>query len=165
MTALECLKALKEFIKKNVADEMMLLKENTEDEYVHPNVSLMTLPHKNFVPVDFTVPYILIGLDVGVDDGDENQINIRVLCATYSSGFYDGETKLPDETGYIDLLNLLEKTKLELVENAVIDGMGSLSKPVNYGIYSEQITYPYSYGYLNFPVQLPINEYPMKEFL
>lgn len=165
MTALDCLNALKKFIQTEVADNISLLKENTENEYVHPYVSLMTLPHKNFTPVDFTVPFILIGFNEGSDEAGENRLSIRILCATYTSDTYDDDVKLPAETGYRDLLNILETIKLKLIGNAVINQMGSVDKPINYGIYSEQITYPYNYGYLTFNVQIPVNEYPMKEFL
>lgn len=161
MTASDCLKALKDFVQKNVADEMMLLKENTENEYVHPHVCIMTLPHKNFIPVDFSVPFILIGLSDGTDSGNENKLSIRIMCATYTSGTYDNELKLPDDTGYIDLLNVIERIILRLTERQVINGMGSLEKPINYGVYSEQATYPYNYGYLTFGMQIPLNEYPM----
>lgn len=165
MTALDTLKALKKFIQTEVAEEMKLLKEHTENEYVHPNVFMMTVPHKNFVPVDFAVPFILVGLSEGADDGDENTLNIRIMCSTYTSGVYDNELKLPSEKGYLDLMNLLERIKLKLTEKAVINGQGTVTKPINYGVYTEQLTYPFNYGYLTFGVQIPINEYPMKEFL
>lgn len=165
MTAVDFLKALKDFIKSEVADGIWLLKENTEKEYVHPHVYLMTLPHKNFIPVDFSVPFILIGLTDGSDAASENHLAVRILCATYSSINYDADLKLPDETGYIDLLNILERIKLKLVEKRVINGKGTVEKPINYGVYAEEVTYPFNYGYLTFGVQMPINEYPINRLL
>lgn len=156
MTALEALQALKKYLEEEVAPSILLQKEYSDPpEFVHPYVSIITLPHKNFVPANFQVPHILIGLVQGDDDTDENTLQIRIACATYggSVGFQE-ENNIPDEKGYIDLLTLIERIKLKLVEDTIIGGACVVDKPMQYGIYDEQITYPYWYGYLQFPAQI-----------
>lgn len=162
MTLVEAMDALKEFLQEEVASQMKLQKEQTSPvEYVNPFVAKVTLPHKNFMPVDFQVPFILVGLSSGIDDMDENKATIRILCATYGGNVTDD---IPDETGYEDLLNLIERIKLKLVETAVIKGAGTVNKPIQYGIYDTELTYPYWYGYLQFDMQLPFTEFPMWDF-
>lgn len=169
MTAVDALKGLKEFLEKKVASSILLCKEGVatqNPEYVNPYVALITLPHKNFMPVNFQVPYILIGLANGTDAADEHSINIRMQFATFGGNILFKETaNIPDSSGYLDLLNLMERTKNELVQAAIIDGGGAINKPFNYGIYDEQVTYPYSYGYMTFDLQIPVTQRQMKEFL
>lgn len=166
MTALEALEGLKTFMEK-VAADIKLPKENTNPvEYVTPYVGLITLPHKNFMPVNFQVPYILIGLVNGNDNEHENVLSIRIACATYGGDIKFAETaNIPDESGYVDLINLLERIKNKLVNEAVIEKAGALNKPIMYGIYDEQLTYPYWYGYLSFDLQIPVSQRQMIEFL
>ena len=168
MTAVECLKELQAFLQKNVANTIKLRKEglSTEaEEFVHPYVALLSLPHKNFMPVNFQVPNMIIGIANGLDGADEHTINIRMQFATIgaSSNFQETEN-IPESDGYIDLLNLMERTKEKLVNAAVI-GSCVIEKSFDYGIYNEQLTYPYCYGYMNFTMQVPITNRKMKEFI
>lgn len=169
MTAVDCLKRLQKFIETEVASSIVLRKEGstTEDpEYVHPYVALMTLPHKNFMPVNFQVPNILIGLVSGASAADDHTLNIRLQFATYSGNIIFKETaNLPDSGGYIDLLNLMERTVEKLTQAAVINGGGVVEKPFHYGIYDEGVTYPYCYGYMTFNMQIPVVTRQMTEFL
>ena len=163
MTALESLKNLKEFLTEEVANKIKLLKEDTSDEYVNPYVALITLPHKNFMPVTFQVPHILVGFETGNENDSEHAVNIRIVCATYGGDTEFGAQNHPNENGYIDLLNLMERTKMELVQNPVIARAGLVEKDFTYGIYQEEITYPYWYGYIQFKMQLPIDNRQMIE--
>lgn len=169
MTAVEALKGLKDFLEKEVAQSIVLLKEGVtieEPEYVNPYVALVSLPHKNFMPVNFQVPYILIGLANGTDDADEQTLDIRIQFATFGGNFMFKETaNIPDSSGYIDLLNLIERTKSKLIHQAAIPNSGVVEKPFNYAIYEEQLTYPYWYGYLSFSMQIPKTERQMIEFI
>ena len=169
MTAVDSLKALKEFLEKEVASTILLRKEgltNQEPEFVHPYVALITLPHKNFVPVNFQVPHILVGLSSGTDEADEHSLSVRLQLATVSGDTVFNETaNLPDSSGYIDLLNLIERTKGKLINAGVIEKAGLIEKPIHYGIYDEQLTYPYWYGHLTFTLQIPVTNRKMKEFL
>lgn len=160
MTALDALKSLKKFIEENVAENLKLQKElSNPPEYVNPYVSIITLPHKNFMPVNFQVPYILIGMENGTENTDENKLQIRIACATYGGNVaFQEQNNIPDEQGYIDLLTMLERIKAKLINEAIIEGDCGVEKPITYGIYDEQLTYPYWYGYLQFAVQIPIIE-------
>lgn len=161
MTIIDTLKAIQKFLEDEVASDMEFQKEGNPEEYVNPYVGVMSLPHKNFMPVDFQVPYIIVGLANGIDDTDEAKLTIRITCATYGGEIVEG---IPDTTGYIDLLNLIDRIKLKLIETAVINGAGTVHKPINYGVYNEQLTYPYWYGYLEFDIQIPETEFPMMDF-
>ena len=169
MTITDSLNGLKDFVEAEVANKFLLRKEglSTEDpEYVHPYVALITLPHKNFMPVNFQVPHILIGLTTGDDDVDENVLHIRMQLATFGGEFMFKETaNIPDSSGYLDLLNLIERLKERLINQAVISKSGTINRPISYGIYDEQLTYPYWYGYVDFALQVPITNRQMKEFL
>lgn len=169
MTAVDNLKGLQKFLEEEVAASIRLRKEGAtteEPEYVHPYVALITLPHKNFMPVNFQVPYILIGLVTDTDAADAHSLNIRLQFATYGGNIIFKETaNLPDSSGYIDLLNLMERTKEKLINNPVIKGGGVVNKPFTAGIYDEQVTYPYNYGYMAFDLQIPVTQRQMQEFL
>lgn len=169
MTAVESLQALKKFVEEEVASKILLQKESeamAEPEYVNPYVAILTLPHKNFMPVNFQVPYILIGLTNGTDGAEEHPLNIQMQFATYGGNIAFKETaNIPDSSGFIDLLNLIEKTKQKLVQEAVINGCGVVNKPIMYGIYNEEVTYPYSYGYMTFDLQIEKTLRQMNEFL
>lgn len=169
MTAVESLKALQKFIEEEVASKILLQKESDtmeEPERVNPYVALITLPHKNFTPVNFQVPHILIGLANGTDATDEHSLSIQMQFATYGGDIAFKETaNIPDSSGYIDLLNLIELTKAKLVQAAVINDCGVVDRPIMYGIYHEEITYPYWYGYVTFDLQITKTLRQMKEFL
>lgn len=160
MTALDALKSLKKFLEKEVAPYIELQKELSDPiEYVNPYVSIITLPHKNFMPVNFQVPHILIGLVSGNEDTGEHGLQVRISCATYGGDVqFQEKNNIPDEKGYMDLLVLLERIKHKLIDKAIIEGDCVVDKPITYGIYDEQLTYPYWYGYLQFTVQIPIVE-------
>lgn len=164
MTAVDALKWLKQFMVDEVATTITLQKEGSDPiEYVNPYVATISLPHKNFVPVDFLAPNILIGLETGTENADEHAISIRIVCTTYGGNIPLGAEGLPDETGYIDLLNLIERIKSKLTQKAVIEKAGMIEKDFKYGIYDEEITYPYWYGYLQFTMQIPIENRQMIE--
>lgn len=165
-TAIGVLNGLKELIETKVAKKIKLPKEKSNPvELVNPYVSLITLPHKNFMPVNFQVPHILIGLANGVEDMQENRLTIRIQCAVYGGDIqFKEDANIPDETGYIELINLIEKLKSTLTQAAVTDGGGAIEKSFNYGIYDSEFTYPYWYGYVEFPVQIPYNERQLLEF-
>lgn len=167
LTAAGALKALKTFIQREIANKMTFQKEGSDPpEYVHPYVGIMSLPHKNFMPVNFQVPYILIGFTNGEDNVNENAMSIRIQCAIYGGDIkFEKTANIPDETGYIELINLMERIKNRLVQEAVINKSVVVNKPIQYGVYDEQITYPYWYGYLTFEGQIAVSDRQMVEFL
>lgn len=162
MTALDFLKAFKNYIESEICSKTMLQSENGE-EYVHPNCYIMHLPSTNFNPNGYNVPFIAVELDNADDDIDEHLLSIRMTFATYGGGYYldDLETKtdIPDGDGYIDLLNLIEKTKQALFNNVTVDGYGTIRKPLNYGVYDIEVPFPYWYGFLKFNVNIQQDDF------
>ncbi len=153
MTALMALKELKKFLENEVAKKIKLQKEDS-NEFVNPTVELMYLPHNNFLPQDFQVPYIFVSLDSGTDGADGNAVDVRLTFATYGGGYYK-DTNIPDAKGYIDLINLLELCKNQLIENYIIGEKLTLDMPMKYGTYDTEVTWPYWYGYLSFSIDIP----------
>ena len=161
MTALECLKSLKNHIECEVCEKLKLQADNSE-EYVHPNCHIMHLPNANFNPNSYTVPFIAIELDSATDDEDESTLDIRLTIATYGGGYYlddfENRTNIPDGNGYIDLINAIELTKQALLRKVTLDGEGVIRKPLNYGTYDIDVPYPYWYGFIKFKVDIPNND-------
>lgn len=167
MTAVEALQGLKTFLEREVAQKIELQKEHSDPvEYVNPYVSIISLPHKNFMPVNFQVPYILVGFSDGNDDTEDNSMQIRIACATYGGDvLFQEQNNLPDEKGYMDLLVLLERIKSKLVSKTLIEGKCMIDKPIQYGVYDEELTYPYWYGYLQFKIQIPATQSVLEQYL
>lgn len=159
MTPIDVLRKFKTFTEREVADHIYMLKEvvlsgdvmeTTPDtpELVHPKVEIGSIAHKNFQPLDFTVPMILWTFDDVSDEGNDTDgrvINIRANIGAYSSDLYSDD-RLPDNKAFIDLANVLERLYLELSRRMNVNGVGII-KPIQYGIYDGNY-YPYCYGWL-----------------
>ena len=168
MTVLDTLKNLKAFIDETIKNQnLKFQKEDTEDELVFPYVEICYFPHKNFTPFGFSSPAVLISFDGDSDGANENAIDIRLICSTYGGGYYEN-TAIPDSKGYIDLINLMERLKIAIVNQWTFDS-GTLEKPINMGMYDTELAWPYWYGYISFTVQIPATEYvinkEMEDFL
>lgn len=167
MTALDALNALQEFLKTNVAEKIKLQKEPGQDElpdptkeksYVHPSVPLIHMAHKNFDPAGYRVPFLSVMFDSDDDDDGDRTMSIRLVGGVYGGGNYAGDIDpegIPDNQGYLDLLNLLEKAKTALLRETVIGGASTVRKPVRMQMYDDADTWPYWYGSLTFDVALP----------
>lgn len=154
----DILDGVKKFIETEVASVMKFQKEKTDPiEYVNPNVFKIAVPHKNFTPLNFQVPFISIGLMSGSDGDEDHKITIRITCAVYG-GTVDEEIGIPNNDGYEDLLNLIDRIKTKLIEKSVIEGIGTIDGSINYGIYNEELIYPYHYGYIEFDIRTVVNE-------
>lgn len=166
MTPLEALKRISKFTEEHIAPKVLMRKEvrhsgdimdNREiaAEYVHPTVCYGTIPHKNFQPMDFQCPMILWTFDTVADNGTYESgrtVEIRANISAYTSGMYDGDSKLPDNKAFIDLANLLEVMYEEITKHHTMLGVGR-EKPVSYGIY-DGAYYPYAYGYFTFTAEI-----------
>lgn len=162
MTTQTALDDLQKFLEQTVLDlDMKYQQEETDPPlYVTPYVAQCYLPHKNFSPVDFQAPGILIALDTTEDTGRENVVDVRLVCMTYGGGNYE-ETGIPDAKGYKDLLSMMERLKTALITRQAI-GRGGLRKPVEMGMYDSDMAWPFWYGYLKFSLDIPVTEYPMR---
>lgn len=165
MTDNRILEAIKKFIVENVASKIKLEKPSTdgrlEGEYalVNPAVYVGWIPPKNYLDeYGYDIPSLLIMEDGGEDSTDEAFLNIRIGIATYDPGYTspEGETT-PNVKGYIDLLNLITRIRLELARMAVIEETTSIQKPIKWGLYEEQ-KYPYWHGWITFQASaVPVN--------
>lgn len=169
MTARDTLDALQAYLKEKVADQILLQREleqgeesapRKKDSYVHPTVPIIRLPHQNFNPEGFQVPFLAVCFDSDDDGEDEHTMDIRLVAGVYGGGNYEGDIDpdgIPDNKGYLDLINLMEKAKLELLSAGIIGGACRVYKPVSMKIYdTEEDTWPYWYGNITFAVSLPI---------
>lgn len=162
--------SLKKYIEDNIASKLELQKElsDTTDidlsEKVHPYVESVHLPHKNFTPKGYQVPYILIGLDNGnANTKDGKTLNINLNLATFGGDVYKdefgNETNIPDATGYKDLLNVIDYITNELINNPIINGVGVVDPDIDFGVYDTEFAWSYWYGYVSFSIRMTGAEY------
>lgn len=162
MTLLDALKDVKTFVGDQIDRQKILLQSETGKEYVKPYVEICFFPHKNFTPGGFQSPGILISADNATDGAQDHTATVRLLCSTFGGGYYedaDGvQTDIPDASGYLDLINLMERLEIALAAEAVV-GRCTVRKPIELGIYDTEPAWPYWYGFLQFEIDLPASEY------
>lgn len=162
MTLLDALKDIKSFVKDQIDLQKILLQAENGEGYVKPYVEICFFPHKNFTPGAFQSPGILVSVDNATDDAKDHTATVRLLCSTFGGGYYkdsDGlQTDIPDGSGYLDLINLMERLETALAAEAAV-GRCTVRKPIELGIYDTEPSWPYWYGFLQFYIDLPANEY------
>ena len=170
-TPLDALKAVTKFTEETIAPTLLMRKEvrtsgdimdksRIPDEFVHPAVTFGTIPHKNFQPLELQCPMILWTFDEVGDSGsytEGRKVNMRAYVSAYSSELYEGNTKLPDNKAFIDLVNVLERMATEITRKHVINGVG-IEKKIDYGVY-DGAYYPYAYGWLTITAEIPRMQY------
>lgn len=163
MTTVKILDKLKDFLSVNVCADMKLKKPSDKDidnfELVAPAVHIGWIPPKGFLPAELEtdIPCLVVGFDEDEDDGQEDDVKIRISAAVYSPGKHipnaTGAVECtPDFEGYIDLLNLLDRTKAEIAKAQIINGI-PIKYPIKRGMYQETQPYPYWYGWISFSVK------------
>lgn len=172
MSTATVLDKLKKFLQEKVSPTIELQKaddKNIENyELVKPAVHVGWVPPKGYLPesMESAIPCLVVGMDEGSDDGQSSDIKFRISAAVFSPGLHqpvDDEIKYtPDFHGYIDLLNLIDRTKAELIKYQIIEGSFTLQGPVKWGMYQEQ-PYPYWYGWITFSATRAA--YPRAEIL
>ncbi|MEA5135703.1 MAG: hypothetical protein VB035_06145 [Candidatus Fimivivens sp.] len=126
----QLLKRHKAFLETEVCQKVRFKRPDSEDalhfELVHPVVSL-GWPEVRVGGADVPqrVPGIVIGLSGPVtDDGEQRVLPIELGLIVYSSGTVEQDNALSvDNTGYLDLLNFIDRT-VEAVRNAAEVGAG-----------------------------------------
>lgn len=165
MTALDFLKDLEIFLNNEVLQEVKLLSDNGSG-YVHPYSAIMHLPNSNFTPQGFNVPYMAIELDNANDDAEEHTLDVRITFGVYGGCYYKSETgektDIPDAFGYIDLLNIIDRSRIAILSRYTLDG-GVIRKPITYGTYDVDVPYPYWYGYIKFTAEIPASEFTVRK--
>ena len=172
MSTVATLDTLKAFLEEKVALTIKLQKADNDNvknyELVNPQIHVGWIPPKGFLPseLDHAIPCLLVGYDGGEDDSQTAEENIRITAVVYSPGRNNPEaiygsasygdaldpTYYPRFSGYIDLLNLIDRTKAELVKNQIINKSLIIQYPIKWGMYEEQ-PYPYWYGWVTFAVR------------
>lgn len=162
MSTITVLETLKEFLQNTVTPTIKLQKPNDNNvrdfELVNPHVHIGWLPPKGYLPegMESAIPCLIVGMDDGTDDGQGSGVSIRISFAVFSPGLHEPVNNAvkytPDFQGYIDLLNLIDRTKAELIKNQIINNSFSIQEPVKWGMYQDQ-PYPYWYGWITFSIQ------------
>lgn len=160
MTDNRVLGAIKEFLQEKISPEFKLKKPSEDNiindnyELVNPAVYIGWVPPKNYLnEYGYDVPSLLVMEDGGEDSGQDADIDIRIGIATYDPG----SSTIPDFKGYKDLLNIIQRIRIEIVKSAVIAGITTVEKPIKWGMYEEQ-QYPYWHGWISFKVRtVPLN--------
>ncbi len=157
------LNILKEFLESNVVNTIKLQKPSDDNvevyELVNPVVHVGWIPPKGYLPenMETNIPCLIVGFDDGSNETNNTDINIRISAAVYSPGehIHDEETVTfnPSFKGYIDLMNLIDRTVAELMRNPIIKDRISVIKPIKWGMYEEQ-PYPYWYGWIRFGISM-----------
>lgn len=169
MSTVSILETLQSFLQERVAPAIKLQKDDGNNvnnyELVHPAVHIGWIPPKGYLPAEMesAIPCLIVGMDEASDDAQNEEINIRISAAVYSPGQHNPDgTYAPDFRGYNDLLNLIDRTKAELIKNQIINNSIVIQFPVKWGMYQEQ-PYPYWYGWITFAVRK--TSYPQAEIL
>ena len=149
MTAIELLDALQKFIEEKTKD-IVLREKGKEGLERAAKVFKMRLPNKD-AETKF-IPYILLQFLTG-KDGDaasssESECKIRIVVVTYSE---DGSE------GAMDVLNLLTRIRIALLENGLIDERFLVKKPLEYIVYPDD-TDPYYLGEMVVTFEMPTIE-------
>lgn len=169
MSKLMVLEAFKTFTEKNIANTIKLKKPYDDDyskfELVNPSVHTGWIPPNGLLPPDLEshIPCIVIGCDNADTDDKESSISIKLSFAVYSPGNHyivDGEMKYtPDFQGYVDLMNLMERTEQELLRKRFIEKKAVVELPVTLGMYQDPPPYPYWYGFMTFTAKSACTHY------
>lgn len=99
MTITLLIMAIQKFLKEQLADDMLPV----------PPVLLGYLPQSNAGNLEY--PVIMIRPDEGEGDSGQGQIQIKLQFGAQSE----------DDTGLIDLLNLMERVRILLMRKRVLD--------------------------------------------
>lgn len=159
MNELEVLEGVAKFLKEEVAPSLKLKKEqkksNEEYELVNPAVYVSYVPPKGFENnYGYTIPCFLVMADSGKDDDEKASLMIRIKIVTYDPGkVQDNGNLTPSIDGYKDLLNCIEKIRLKISENPIINEKVNNEKPIKWAI-DEDIKYPVWSAEINFPVSI-----------
>lgn len=165
MSTISVLESLQSFLLERVTPTIKLQKPNDnkiqEYELVDPQAHVGWLPPNGYLPegMESAIPCLVVGLDEGSLDPTDKEFKIRISAAVFSPGLHapNGSGEIiytPDFQGYMDLLNLIDRTLNQLNKNPIINGKLTINGPVKFGMYQEQ-PYPYWYGWITFTVAKP----------
>lgn len=141
MTPIFLLDDLKKFVQESTEDLLLEVKtKKGEDKIIKPaKVFIGNPPVK--IGTEQYVPYIILRLLTGKDEQKEGEnenstVKVRLIVAIYSTD---------SEKGYIDTLNVVDRLRIELLKNRVLNNKYILKLPLEYVVYEDD-TGPYTIG-------------------
>lgn len=112
------------YLTKALENFKLQTKNNTKS----PKVFKYFLPTKRKVAED-DFPLIIIRPVAGEDGENQTKsITVKIICGVYSD----------EDDGIYDLSSMIEKTRLNLLENYDISNKFKLEKPIKWEIYDDQ---------------------------
>lgn len=160
MSEILSLESLKSFLQEKVTSQIKLKKPNDKNvmdyKLVNPQVHIGWIPPNGYLPKEIgsAIPCILVGHDDGEDNGEDASLSIRLSFAIWNPGHKDNSGNLsPDFEGYRDLINFIERTKMEILKYKIINRNVEIMHPLKWGMYEEN-PYPYWYGWMSFRITL-----------
>lgn len=156
------LKKLQEVLQKEVCNKIEL-RESIDEKYnlVNPSCFIGWIPPKTSLIESMqkqnSIPCMVIGAGKSIDTGESEEVEITLHLAVYSPGFEDEKGLSPNYDGYVDLLNLMDKTKAFLLRDSFNFDFMIINSELESGLYEEQ-AYPTWFGYIKFKARY--NAYP-----
>lgn len=119
MTTVLLMKAIQAFLQAELADDVTTV----------PSIHLGFLPQKTHATIEIPeFPFIIIRPLEGQDEVSNNKTHIKLLFGTES----------PDNDGFMDVLNLMERVRISLLKVGVLDSRYAIERPYKWKFYDEQ---------------------------
>jgi len=162
VTTVEIVDGIRDWLNKNVCSQIKLKKPSDDDvslfELVNPVAYSVYYPAKKSNE-DVGVPSVVVIPDEGTDNGENFTLPIRLVFCIYSPGFHGADDSFkPDNDGWRDLLNFMDRTKASILRSQNLDGI-SVGMPLNIGLSAPEeqtpALDPYYFGYITFNAITP----------
>lgn len=155
MATVSVLESVKVYLEREVAATIKLQIPSDENilayELAHPTVFVGWVPPKGLLSIEPNFPCLVVGFDQGKHQTSKKTYNLRISAAVYSPGTHELQegvmTYKPNYQGYIDLLNLIDRTINCLIKSEQIETL-EIAQDISWSMYDEQ-PYPYWYGYIS----------------
>ncbi len=145
MIPVELIKSIQAEIQEAVKD-YKLAAEGQEDKKV--TVYAQHIPDERFES-DTYYPLVVAAINKIEDGGEDSQQVLSTVTVGLTFGVY-GE----DETAWVDLLNMMERTRQRLVNNRLLNNRFRLQFPVKWETIEAQ-PYPFWFGYGTIEYSMP----------
>lgn len=133
----------------DLQDELVVELKRLFSDYLYKNPAGERVPinvYKQNIPVNETddetdpIPYIIVRLNNGRDDGKKdsfNTVKLVVIIATFDDAL--------DSQGYRDVLNIIQKIYQRFQTNPNLNGKAAYSGEFNWVLQDDNY-YPYAFG-------------------
>jgi hypothetical protein len=113
--------------------------KNVDGQLVPINIYPQYLPAKEGQNDKKHFPYIVVGLTEGEDPGEEEPNRCQIVITI---GVFD---RNPNYTGYLDVLNMVQKIYDHLTRTRVFAKKYELTYPIRWGLHDED-RFPFFFG-------------------